>query len=110
MELADWSIGRCGSFRHSSKVNMHFLLGLVVLVVEKIQVVFFCVMVLCSLVWGDHYWEKPAAYLEDGAADSSKILVLSAKLHNGHIPENHILFLTIEGRFFFTSVLVFFYY
>jgi len=48
---------------------------------------------------GYHYWEKPAAYLEDGAADSSEILVLSAKLHSGHIPENHTLLLTLEGKF-----------
>lgn len=109
MELADRSIGRRGSFRHSSKVNVHFLLGLVVLVVVKIGLVFFCVMTLCSLVWGNHCLEKPAACLEDGAADSSKILVLSAKLHNSHIPENHTL-LILEGRFFFTSILVLIYY
>jgi len=89
---------------------MHFLLGLVVLVVVKIRVVFFCVMMLCSLVRGYHCLEKPAAYLEDGAVDSSKILVLSAKLHSGHIPENHTLLLTLEVRFFFTSILVLTYY
>jgi hypothetical protein len=89
---------------------MHFLLWLVVLVVVKIWVVLFCVMMLCILVWGYNYLEKPAAYLEDGAADSSKILVLSAKLRNGHTPENHTLLLTIEGRFFFTSILVLIYY
>lgn len=106
MELADWSIGRRGSFRHSSKVNMHFLPGLVVLVVVKIRVVFFCVMMLCSPVWGYHCLEKHAAYLEAGAPDSSKVLVLSAKLDNDHIPENPSLLLTLEGRFFFTSILV----
>jgi hypothetical protein len=89
---------------------MHILLGLVVLVVVKIIFVFFCVMMLCSLVWGYHCLEKPAACLEDGAADSSRILVLSAKLHSGHIPENHTLLLTREGRFFFTSILVLIYY
>jgi len=59
---------------------------------------------------GYHCLEKPAAYLGDGAADSSKILVLSAKLHNDHIPENHTLLPTLEGRFFFTSILVMIYY
>jgi hypothetical protein len=79
---------------------MHFLLGLVVLVVVKIRVVFFCVMMLCSLVWGYHCLEKPAVHLEDGAADSSKILVLSAKLHNGHISENYVLFFLLREEDF----------
>jgi hypothetical protein len=61
VELADWSIGRCGSFKHSSKVNKHFCLGLEVFVVVKIQVVFLCVMTLYSLVWGYHCLEKSAA-------------------------------------------------
>jgi len=107
VELADWTVGRCGSFRHSSKVNKHFLLGLVVLVV-KIQVVFLCAMMLCNLTWG--YCCLIAVCLEDGLVDSSKILVLSAKLQNGPISENHTLLHTLEGRFFFTSILDLIYY